>query len=235
MFISNNKAVSIVGTVFTMLILGIMGAALVAIVATDQGSRMKSVFRERAFYAIQAAFEYALREIKEGGYPLTPNKSIGDATFTNAISCTDRKITAVGMSAGNEATKTHSITTSQLSKDCAAVDVSGATAGGAGSRELLGVTLTKTCLNAVNIDKVSVQWTPDLGEKITQVTIGGGSVYDDVNGTASGVPIDITDYRFTNAAVVDSIVFTSSIVGKRITLTFTFTDSCSIVSAEKQL
>ena len=112
-FLTNDRGISIIGTMFTLIILGVLGTALVAMVAMDQESRMRGINREHSFYAVQAGLEYALREINEGGYPLAQGTALDDATFTNALNCTSRKITVVG-SAG-DTSKTHSITANQVS------------------------------------------------------------------------------------------------------------------------
>lgn len=230
----NKKGISIIGTIFTLIILGIMGASLVSLVATDQESRMRSIMRERAFYAVQAGFEYALREIKEGGYPIVSAKTLGAANFTSSIDQSTRRITLSGVS--GDAQRTHSITTAQLARDCLTINISGAFAGGTNNTQLRGLQLNRTCLNAVNIDKVTASWTPNLFENVVKVSIGGSLVYNDAIGESSGVAIDSTDHKISAASEpVDYIEFTSGIVGKRITITLTFTDSSTVTSAEIQL
>lgn len=225
--LGNQRGISIIGTVFTLILLGLMGAALVAIVADEQESRMRSLARDRAFYAVQAGFEYALREIKEGGYPIVTAKSIGTATFTNAIDPIARRITTIGSS--YEAVRTHSITTAQLASDCATINSSGAHVGGLGANELLGITVTRSCLNAVNIATMTLSWSPQVGEHVRRVQVSGTDVYNDLAGTASGEVTDITDARIPGAsAAIDLIEFSSSISGKTVSLTLTFTDSSSL-------
>ncbi|HPW45608.1 MAG TPA: hypothetical protein PKU96_04475 [bacterium] len=219
----NDKGVSIIGTLFTLIILGVLGAALVALVSMDQESRMKSIKREYAFYAVQAAFEYALREIKEGGYPIVNNKVLGQAKFTTGIAPLQRKITAVGVA--SDVQRTHSITTDLLAGDCAEIDISGAVVGGSSGNELQNVVIDKTCLNAINIDKMTFSISPNLGETVRGIRIDGIDVYDDMSGISSGSPIDILDYRITGSAVVNFIKFSSGISGKTIDISVTFTDS----------
>lgn len=229
----NERGISIVGTVFTMIILGIMGATLVSLVATDQESRTRVLHRELAFYAAQAGFEYALREIREGGYPIVSNKQLGNARFTTTINETTRTVTSSGVIVGN--VKSYSITAPQLAKDCVTIDMSAAVAGGGNLNQLQNVRLMRTCLSAVSIDRMTVVWTPDLGEKITKVQIDGVEVFNDLNGVPSGQSIDIMDYKFSGTANIDKIEFSSSISGKRVTVSFQFTDSSTLASVEKQL
>ncbi len=223
------RGVSIVGTVFTLIILGIMGAAMVAIVSDEQESRMRNLSREHSFYAAQAGFEYALREIREGGYPIVTAKQLGTAAFTTTIEPVARRITATG--AAYEAERTHSITTSQLAGDCASINASGAHLGGSSGNELLGLTISRSCLNAVNIAAITVAWTPDVGERVRRVRIGGVEVFFLLGGRGSGELIDTEDARITGAsAAIDTIEFSAGMSGKTVDITLTFTDSSSVSS-----
>ncbi len=226
---SNRRGVSIIGTVFTLIILGVMGAALVAIVAMDQESRMVSIRRERAFYAVQAGLEYALREIKEGGYPIVANTAIGEASFTTTIDAGAHRITVVGAEGTNR--RTHSITTSLLAGDCAAIDVSGASVGGIGNDEVQNILITQSCLNAVRLESMTLSWVSDVGERLRRVQIDGINVYDDPFGIASGETVDVEDVRIVGAATINAIEFSSSVTGKTVSITLTFTDASEVIQA----
>jgi hypothetical protein len=222
----NEKGISIVGTVFTLLVLGVMGAALVAFVATEQESRMRSIHRERSFYAAQACFEYALRAVKTGGYPLAQSVVLGDATFSNTIGCADRRITCTGSS--SEAGRVHSITTAQLPKDCININFSGVGTGGASGNEIQNIVLNKTCLDAVTVESLTLSWIPDMGERVMRIEIAGVEVYSDLNGAASGALIDISNVTVTGSAIINVIEFSSGIGGKDMTLAITTTDGCQV-------
>jgi len=229
MRLRDEKGISIVGTIMTLILLGVMGAALVALVATDQESRMAAIRKARAFYAVQACFEYALKEIKEGGYPIVASKQFDDTTFTSTIEPVEKKITCVGQS--GDAARTHSITTSLLGADCLTVDVAGANLGGMGNELLQGITLTQTCLNAVRVESIIASWSPDVGERVQEVEIGGSVVYDDAMGVASDQLIDINDYRITGS-VSFAMEFSADMSDRIVTLTFNLTDSSEAVSAK---
>lgn len=221
--IFGQRGISIVGTVFALIILGVLGAALVGLVAMDQESRMRSIFREKAFYAVQAAFEYALREIKEGGYPIVTSKALGNSAFTTSITASERKISATGNS--GSASKAHSITTDRLAFDCVDIDSSGMAVGGLSNNELQNIDVVRTCLNAINVASMKISWLPDMGETVQSIRIDGISVYDDPGGSGSGETIDITDTRTTASARINTIEFSSGISGKSITIDLIFTDS----------
>lgn len=223
----SRRGISIIGTVFTLIILSLMGAAMVAIVSDEQESRMRSLSRERAFYAVQAGFEYALREIREGGYPIVTAKPLAHAAFTTTIEPTARRITATG--SAYEAERAYSITTSQLARDCASLNSSGAHLGGSSANELLGLTISRSCLNAVNVAAVTVTWTPNVGERVRRIRIGGVEVFYLLGGKGSGEPIDIEDARISgSSAAVDTIEFSSGMSGRTVDITLTFTDSSSV-------
>lgn len=225
--LQDRRGISIIGTVFTLIILSIMGAAMVAIVSDEQESRMRSLSRERSFYAVQAGLEYALREIEEGGYPIVAAKPLDMSTFTTSIEPNERRITVTGVA--YEAERTHSITTSQLARDCATIDSSGAHLGGSSGNELLGLTISRSCLNAVNVAAVTVTWTPDVGERVRRIRIGGVEVFDLLAGNASGELIDVSDARISGAsAAIDTIEFSAGMSGKTVDITLTFTDSSSV-------
>lgn len=226
----NKRGLSVIGTVFTLIVLGVLGAALVSIVATDQESRMSSIFRERAFYGAQAGFEYALREIKEGGYPIVTGKAIGEGKFSVEISPDEHKIIVTGDS--STAKKAYSITTQQLGMDCLSIDVSNASVGGPTNNQLLGVVLNKNCLNAVSVQKTTLTWVSDMSEKVVRIRVAGVDVYQDVNGVGSGAAVDHADFKVTDTANVDVIEFSSGIVGKTITIKTICTDTSEVGSAD---
>ena len=226
----DERGISIVGTVFAFVILGVMGATLVALVSTDQESRMMIIQRERAFYAVQAGLEYALREINEGGYPLVAAKPLGQASFTVSIDSGSHKVTVRGES--EVALKTHSIIAPLLGADCLDVNVSGA---GMGGEQLIGIVLTQTCLNAVAVNSMTLEVTPDLGERVRRVMVGGTLVYEDLSGAASGEVIDVTDFRVVGQAVIDFIEFSAGIGGKGIDLKLTLSDSSLVQTPQMQL
>ncbi len=225
-YIKGRRGVSIVGTLFTLIILGVLGAALVSLVSMEQESRVRSIRREYAFYAVQAGLEYALREIKEGGYPIVTSKAIGNANFTTSITPAERKITVLG--SAHENSKTHSITTSELASDCASINTSAVSVGGVSLDKIQNISVSKTCLNAVNVQSMRLTWSPDIGEKIMEIRAAGQVIYSDINGVASGGTVDVQDTKFTSSMTIDYIDFSSSVSGKSVTLQLNFTDSSSI-------
>jgi hypothetical protein len=223
--LKNRRGISIVGSIFAFLILGVMGASLVALVSNDQESRMRSIYKDRAFYATQAGLEYALGEIDQGGYPIVADKTIGSSTFTTTIKPSSRQIAVTGTS--GSAMRAHSITAPKLASDCCTINVAGASI--TGGNRLSGVTLTKTCLTAVGLDIITVGMNPYVGELVTSMEIGGTLVYDSASG--SPLVVDIDDFKVHNSDPINYIEFSSGISGKTIILTITFTDSSTLQSS----
>lgn len=219
------RGISIIGAVFTLLILGIFGAAIVSLVSTDQEMRSRHIGKEQAFYEVQAGFEYAIREINNGGYPVVTNKVLGRGNFTTTIDYPNHFIYSAGSSGA--ATKTHQITYSTMGGDCLETNNDLATITGPGRTELRGITLKKNCLNAITIDKIQISWTPDNGERVTRIEISNTPVYDRPAGAPSGEIIDITDYIFSGSGAVQMnlVQFTSDISGKNLTMTFYMSDT----------
>ncbi|MFA5187261.1 MAG: hypothetical protein WC551_12355 [Patescibacteria group bacterium] len=223
----DSRGMSIIGTMLTLIVLGVMGATIVGLVATEQETRKLCLWRERAFYSVQAGLEYVLREINQGGYPIVTDKQFADATFTSSIDPGPRKITVTGEA--GDAARTHSITTDLLAKDCVAINASGAALGGSYQNELTGIVVDQTCLMAVNMDKMTVSWTPNYGGTVRRIRINGQDVYDESVGLESGQQIDITDSRFSGQVPINTIVFSNSMEGTSIDIAISFTDSSSIL------
>ncbi len=227
--VRNERGTSIVGSIFAFIILGVMGAALVSLVSVDQESRMRFIERARAFYAVQAGLEVALREIDQGGEPIVEEKSLGaDALFTVAIKPASREIVVTGLS--GEARRTHTITTDALGGDCLQIDTAGAALGGSGNEQLVGVVLRQVCLSAVTVTELNVALAPASGETVRQVRIGGALVYDDAAGELG--EIDITDTTIEGDVSLDVVLFSSGIVGKSVDLTFACSDSSTTPTAQ---
>lgn len=222
----DSRGMSIIGTMLTLIVLGVMGATIVGLVATEQETRKLCLWRERAFYSVQAGLEYVLREINQGGYPIVTDKQFADATFTSSIDPDPRKITVTGEA--GDAARTHSITTDLLAKDCAAINASGAALGGSYQNELTGIVVNQTCLMAVNMDKMTISWTPSYGT-VRRIRINGQDVYDESVGLESGQQIDITDSRFSVQVPINTIVFSNSMADTSIDIAITFTDLSSIL------
>lgn len=223
----NNRGISIVGAVFTLLILAIFGVSILSIVSTDQEMRMRQIEKEQAFYDVQAGLEYALREINYGGYPIVANKSLGRGAFTTTIDPTQHIVTSTGVSGG--VTKTHQITYSTLGGDCLTINNDQVVLVGPGKTDLKALTLKKDCLSAITIDKMQLVWSPNNGEKVTKIEISNTTVYDNPGGSPSGGIIDISDYMLSgpNAEQISLIRFTSNMLNKDLTITFYLRDTSS--------
>ena len=221
----DKKGISIIGAVFTLLVLGIFGAAIVSLVSTDQEMRSRHIGKEQAFYEVQAGLEYAIREINNGGYPVVTNKVLGRGNFTTSVDYPNHIVSSTGTS--GSAAKMHQITYSTMGGDCMETNNDTATLTGPGRTELRGITLKKNCLNAITIDKIQISWTPNNGERVTKIEISNTAVYDRPAGAPSGETIDITDYVLSgNGAVQMNLVqFTSDMSGKNLTTTFYMSDT----------
>lgn len=213
------RGISIIGAVFTLLVLAIFGAAIVALVTADSESRFRQTGKEQAFYEVQAGLEYAVHEINNGGYPVVTNKALGRGSFSNTVDFANHYVFSTGTS--GEISKTHQITVNPMGGDCITVDPSGETLSGPSKTDLSGITITKTCLNAVTIDRMMMSWTPNGSERITKVTLDGVEVYDNVTGMASGGSIDLTDYSISNSSThyLTLVQFTGNMLGKQLRMT----------------
>lgn len=218
------KGISIVGAVFTLLILAVFGASVVTLVSSDHESRRRMIEKEQAFYSAQAGLEYAVHEINYGGYPVQTNKAIGEGRFTVLIDYPSHNVSVTGIS--GDTNKVHQITKNPMGADCLVVNTVGASLGGV-KTDLQGITLQKICLNAITIASIVVSWSNPAGEKVTKVTIDNNILYNNVTGTASGIPIDIADFSMSDSAThtINLIQFSSGMSNKPITITFNLSDT----------
>jgi len=219
------RGVSIIGAVFTLLILLIFGAALVAIVSTDQASRMIQIKKEQAFYEMQAGFEYAVKGVIDGGYPVVTNMPLGTGVFTTSIDYPNHLIYSTGTV--GDVSQRRQISFNQMGGDCLDTNNDQVTVTGPDKTEMRGLTLTKDCNNAITIDRLLFSWTPDRGERVTKVVIKNNIVYTDAVGTPSGQIIDIPDYMISGGVAhqVNLIEFTSNMLNKDFTMILYMSDS----------
>lgn len=218
------KGVSIIGAVFTLLILSVFGAAIVALVSTDHEIRRLHIFKEQTFYEIQAGFEYAIREINNGGYPVV-TKTLGIGSFTNTIDYSQHAITTTAVT--GDVTHANSITYSPMGGDCLNINTSFVSTEGLGGTDLVGISFTKTCLDAITLDKMVFTWSPNGGERITRIEIDSTAVYNDMSGATSGLTIDIADFTIADANPhrMNLVRFTSDTRGKQMTLLVYLSDT----------
>ncbi len=135
------KGISIIGAVFTLLVLAVFGASIVALVAADSESRFRETEHEQSFYGMQAGLEWAVHEITNGGYPVQTQKSIGLGKFTNTVDYANHLVYSTGISGA--VSQTHQITVNPMGGDCLTINSSSATLSGPGLTDIGGITLKK--------------------------------------------------------------------------------------------
>lgn len=225
---TSQRGISIIAAVFTLIILGIFGAAIVTLVTTEHEMRIGQLSEDWAFYNVQTGFEYAVREVDQGGYPEVTDKQFYRGNFTvdvNYVEGSEREIIVTG-NVGN-VRKSYVIDHTPFAGDCLSVNTASAVASGLGNEDLTGIVLQKICNEAVSIDKMTISWVTDGGEKFTQIRIGGADVWNEPLGLGSGETADITDTKLDTIANYDInfIRFTSSMSGKNVTIRFIMTDT----------
>jgi len=226
--IRSQKGISIIGAIFTLIILGIFGATIVVMVSAEHETRANQLSQDWSFYNAQAALEFALWEIDQGGYPLVTEKGFGQGNFTTEIDYDEagtRDLRVIGKVAAVQ--KKYQITYDFFEADCTLIDDSSPTLSGGSSNQLEGIEYRKTCNEGINVDKILLAWSPDSNEKVTSITINTNVVYKDGLGNPSGVVTDIVDTLITTTAAVpiDQILFSGNMSGKEMTLRFIMTDS----------
>lgn len=220
------RGVSLIATVFILVILTIMGAAIVSIVSNVQESRVVQMSGVKAYYSALAGFEYGLKEIKSGGYPIG-DRSFGSSRFNVFVLPDEHKMVSVGFY--GDATSQHRMTVNPMGADCLNINTSGAYLEPVQTNILRGIYIDKGCyqLDAVNLVSLSVNWTPRIGERVQKVTIGNFEVFYDAFGVWPEGTIDINDYLINNEiGVIEMVVeFSQTMANRNIDITFTASDT----------
>ncbi|MBI4366604.1 MAG: hypothetical protein HY543_07285 [Deltaproteobacteria bacterium] len=218
------RGFSIIGTVLTLLALAGFGGAVVGIVAEEQDIRGAEYNASRAFYTAMAGLEYGLREVTTGGFPNVTNKGFAFGTFTTAVDPVARTLTATGNVGG--AQRRYRVTIPQLAGDCAAVDGQGANPVGPAKDEINRVKLRKSCMSAVRIDRTTVSWVPDGGQRLQRLEYDGDVVYDNPTGVNSGIEVDHDDIVIMDGSEhqFSRLIFTADITETTMTVMVRFSD-----------
>lgn len=225
----SQRGISIVGAIFTLIILGIFGATIVVLVTTEQETRVGQIEQEWAFYNIQAGLEYAIKEIDLGHNPIVSNKSFGSGSFSTAVNYDEvsaREI--IVASTVGDAQSSHQISYDSFGADCLEANNDTVTLVGPGKTDLKGMTLRRTCNQAVTIDKMIISWDPeDDSEKATQIVMKNDTVWEDADGLPSGSLFDINDTILTGpvAYQVNLIRFNANMLHKVLTIKFIMSDT----------
>lgn len=225
---TNSRGMSILAAVIALMSLGVMGAAATALLSTHQASRNVTYERQAAGYLAQAGLEYGLMQINMGGTPNT-TKSLGQGTFTVEVIPAQHLVRSIGTVA--EATQEYRITDNFLGGDCVSVNNQMATLTGPQKNKLHGITLVKTCLYQITIDKFIMNWAPtDASYKVTRIELPtvNNVIYNDPAGAQSGQLIDSSNYTMNNLITqVHEIQFTQNMSCRTFSMQVIFTDGSS--------
>lgn len=218
------RGVAFLAAIITLLTLAIFGASVVAIVAVEQEARVGEYERLQGFYAAMSGLEYGLTEVVNGGYPNVEGKPFAGGEFSTTIHPSIHALVASG--ATGQALRSYQVTVPLLAGDCAGLDTTGSVPVGPEKDEINQVRLRKFCLNKVRLDRLQLAWTPDLGQRLLQVTFDGQVVYNDATGAVNGATVDLVDALVADATDhrFDRLLFTASIQSTVFTLTVYFTD-----------
>lgn len=221
----SQRGISIVGAVFTLIVLGIFGSAIVTLVSTEHEMRASLISEERSFYGVQAGLEYAMREIDQGGFPIVTGKAFANGSFSTSIDFSQHLILVTGTVGGTK--NNYRITCTRMGGDCVAIDGSKVSLSGTGKTDLLGLTFKKTCNTAVTIDKIKFVWQPNNGEKVKKIVIDNVPMYDSGSGATSGTLIDISNIKISDSIThqVNLARFSGSMKNKQMYLVTYLTDS----------
>lgn len=186
------------------------------IMASVQHQNLDNILRLKAHTAATAGLELAKYRIDNGYDPEATDYQLGSGTINITTDPVAGTITSVGTVLDGQQTRSMS---SNFADDCFTINTAGASRSGA---QILGVTVTTTCITTATVEGWTISWAADSGERVKRIRINGVNLYNNVTGTASGIYIDATDASY-NAADgtlnVDEFLFVNSLPSG---LTYTF-------------
>lgn len=228
---SSKRGVSLVIAVFTLVILGIFAVVVVTMVASEQSTRTHHYLGEQAFYNAQTGLEYAIRQIRQGGFPNVVAKPLEKGNFTVIVDYQEggnHLIKVVGEMGA--AKKAYQISYNSFGVDCLSVSNDQVTMVGPDRNILKGMTLKKECNEAVTLDKIVVSWDPDNGEKLYSIKINNDVVWEDTNGLSSGSIFDVVNTTLAGPSAVQlkDMKFSSNMLDKNLAMQFIMTDNSKV-------
>lgn len=200
----NSRGVSVIAILLVIATMGLLGGSITVLVSTGQVSRTNDLVREQAFYINMGGIEYALKQIDDGEDPNGDQRYLGNGQFTVTY---DSQTGSISVSSDVSAmygtsNPTFSIQgpTSGNMADCLEIHTNSAVFA---SGELNGLSYQNTCDSAIVIASMTVSWTQDDGEKLTDIFIGNTEVYSSA-GVASGVSVDVVDSTIPALSTISS-------------------------------
>ena len=213
--------ISTIAALLTLLSLAAMGAVISYLVSAGEEGRANHLLSSQAFYVTQAGVEYAIKRVYDGQNEIVtaPGKTFGRGSFTVSRSGLTLTVTST---VGN-ATRVDKID-SPTQADCITIDASNVDSGD--GKDIKHIYLHKICLPQVVIDKMTISWVADGGQKMTLIQIESSKVLDNPTGVSSGTLNDIADYTISNGNnnVINHIKFKTSVSNTTMTMTLTMGD-----------
>lgn len=219
----SNRGVSSIAAALTLLVLAALGAVLTYLVAAGSVGRMHHVSQEQALYVTQAGIEWAVKRVydQQSEIAAPPGISFAGGAFT--VERDGRTLTITGTV--GDAVRAHSVD-SPTEADCTEIDTSNVNLG-ANDTRIQQIQFRKICLTTTTIVQWQLSWTPDNGERLTEIRVENLTLYTNPLGATSGTLLETTDYVMTNpnTNVINRIQFDSNMENKEVTLSFIMADT----------
>lgn len=242
MGIRRSRGISVLGILVAVTILAAMGAAMGALVATNQDVRSQQYYADQSFASAQAGLELVLGLEYNNINPceLIARNLLGDSLLGNSISVNraSGRIYITGTK-GSSSTNVSILDPHPPNNALILlIDTGNAkdASNGAPPKKLTGITfqLQPGCGGPVTIISMEVSWTSPSGDdddddnKVQQIKFDGGNIYNATgsSGKESGDLINTTDVTIADASVhtMDFIRWKDDIQNRLYTITFNFID-----------
>ncbi len=180
---------AVLGVLIAMGILAAMATGMAVLVATNQSTRTQQLYMDQAYYAAHGAFEYAMRQIQVDGNPdPIPTRHFAGEAFS--ITRTNSKVNVT--TTKDSASNSFSITDPNppAAGNCLNVDTTGKAI--TGNTKLTGLVLSRSvrCTAAIQIDSMTISWTPNGGQQANQIQIATNPKEYDGPAQSSGTNFD---------------------------------------------
>ncbi len=219
----NKKGFSTLGIMISLLALTMMSLTALYQTVSGKFGQAASWTQTQCSYIAQAGIEYAMRQLYLGQNPslAEPGKSFSGGSFV--INYTKPNVAVTGRM-GN--CQKNIQFTSPTEGECISFDTASANLDG--NNKVHHIDMHKKCLSSITLDKISLSWTNNTGEKVNNVRIENNYVYNNVAGAGSGAILELSDYTFNSSSTqeISKIEFdpANNVAGKTMTLVAYFSD-----------
>lgn len=222
----NQRGVSAFGAMIALLTLSMVGLTAAYLTMMGEVGKESNFVSLQAYYIAQAGGEYALKQYYDGNDTVSivePGKDFGGGSFLLEESGSPTDVKSTGRF--GKGIRDFKIRKPNMGK-CTSFNAGSVLV--APNNKIKQVYFSKKCLASIIVDKVTISWTTDGGEKIDQFSFQGANQYTQPPQKSSGDLIDIPNYTVSDGANKEIIIDfdpANDMRNKSVTILFTMSDA----------